>query len=131
MVKTLKEGVTNPNSLEFLEDNVLATFTNGDAAFGLNWTYMYGGATDASKSKVVERRRGGPHPRLRQGRQRNGERRAAAVHLRGKQARRRPRGSTSCTWRARTSRGSTATNAVPIWKSLYADQASSTATPWS
>ena len=53
MVKTLAEGVTNPNSLEFLEDNVLATFANGDAAFGLNWTYMYGGATDASKSKVV------------------------------------------------------------------------------
>ena len=53
MVKTLTEGVTNPNSLEFLEDNVLATFANGDAAFGLNWTYMYGGATDASKSKVV------------------------------------------------------------------------------
>jgi multiple sugar transport system substrate-binding protein len=53
MVKTLSEGVTNPNSLEFLEDNVLATFANGDAAFGLNWTYMYGGATDASKSKVV------------------------------------------------------------------------------
>jgi multiple sugar transport system substrate-binding protein len=53
MVKTLTEGVSNPNSLEFLEDNVLATFANGDAAFGLNWTYMYGGATDASKSKVI------------------------------------------------------------------------------
>ncbi|MGA2977416.1 MAG: extracellular solute-binding protein [Spirochaetia bacterium] len=53
MVKTMTEGVTNPNSLEFTEDNVLATFANGDAAFGLNWTYMYSGALDASKSKVV------------------------------------------------------------------------------
>jgi multiple sugar transport system substrate-binding protein len=53
MVKTMTEGVTNPNSLEFTEDNVLATFANGDAAFALNWTYMYSGALDASKSKVV------------------------------------------------------------------------------
>jgi len=53
MVKTLSEGVTNPNSLEFVEDDVLSTFSNGDAAFGLNWTYMYNGAKDPSKSKVV------------------------------------------------------------------------------
>ncbi|HYW84121.1 MAG TPA: extracellular solute-binding protein, partial [Spirochaetia bacterium] len=53
MVKTLNEGVTNPNSLEFVEDDVLSTFSNGDAAFGLNWTYMFNGAKDPSKSKVV------------------------------------------------------------------------------
>jgi multiple sugar transport system substrate-binding protein len=53
MAKTITDGVTNPNSLESTEDNVLATFANGDAAFGLNWTYMYSGALDASKSKVV------------------------------------------------------------------------------
>ncbi len=53
MVKTITDGITNPNSLEFVEDNVLATFANGDAAFGLNWTYMYAGALDASKSRVL------------------------------------------------------------------------------
>jgi multiple sugar transport system substrate-binding protein len=54
MVNSMKDGISNPKSIEFKEDDVLATFANGDAAFGLNWTYMYDGAKDPSKSKVVD-----------------------------------------------------------------------------
>jgi len=52
MVKSVKEGITNPKSTEMLEDDVLATFVAGNAAFGLNWTYMYAGAKDPAKSKI-------------------------------------------------------------------------------
>lgn len=52
MVKSLKDGITNPKSTEMLEDDVLATFVAGNAAFGLNWTYMYAGAKDPAKSKI-------------------------------------------------------------------------------
>jgi len=52
MVRSLKEGLTNPKSTEMLEDDVLNTFVAGNAAFGLNWTYMYAAAKDPSKSKI-------------------------------------------------------------------------------
>jgi len=53
MVNSLKDGISNPKSIEFKEDDVLATFQNGDAAFALNWTYMYDSAKNPEKSKVV------------------------------------------------------------------------------
>ncbi|MGA2763032.1 MAG: extracellular solute-binding protein [Spirochaetia bacterium] len=53
MVASLKDGITNPNSLEFTENEVDATFIKGDAAFALNWTYQFNEAQDASKSAVV------------------------------------------------------------------------------
>lgn len=52
MVQSLKDGISNPKSTEMLEDNVLATFVSGNAAFGLNWTYMYSAAKDPEKSKI-------------------------------------------------------------------------------
>jgi len=52
MVRTLKEGLSNPKSTEMLEDDVLNTFVAGNAAFGLNWTYMYAAAQDPVKSKI-------------------------------------------------------------------------------
>ena len=52
MVRSLKEGISNPRSTEMIEDNVLATFVAGNAAFGLNWTYMFAGAKDPEKSKI-------------------------------------------------------------------------------
>jgi multiple sugar transport system substrate-binding protein len=52
MKKTLDDKLTNPNSMESLEDDVLKAFSEGSAAFALNWTYMYGAATDPAKSKV-------------------------------------------------------------------------------
>ncbi|MCB8840415.1 extracellular solute-binding protein [Aurantimonas sp. VKM B-3413] len=53
MVSTMKSGITNPNSKEYLEEDVRRVFENGEAAFALNWTYMYNLANDAKESKVA------------------------------------------------------------------------------
>jgi multiple sugar transport system substrate-binding protein len=53
MEDTVKAGLTNPNSKEYLEEDVRKVFSNGDAAFALNWTYMYGMANDPKQSKVA------------------------------------------------------------------------------
>ena len=53
MVDSYKSGLTNPNSKEFLEEDVRNVFQNGDAAFALNWTYMYNLANDPKGSKVA------------------------------------------------------------------------------
>ena len=53
MVASYKSGLTNPNSKEFLEEDVRKLFQNGDAAFALNWTYMYNMANDPKDSKVA------------------------------------------------------------------------------
>lgn len=53
MVATLREGLSNPNSREYLEEDVRRVFSSGQAAYALNWTYMYGMAQDPKESKVV------------------------------------------------------------------------------
>ena len=53
MVESVKDGVTNPNSKEFLEEDVRRVFQNGEAAFALNWTYMFNLANDPKESKVA------------------------------------------------------------------------------
>ena len=53
MVDSYESGLTNPNSKEFLEEDVRNVFQNGDAAFALNWTYMYNLANDPEESKVA------------------------------------------------------------------------------
>lgn len=53
MVSSYKSGLTNPNSKEFLEEDVRKVFQNGEAAFALNWTYMYNLANDPAQSKVA------------------------------------------------------------------------------
>ena len=53
MYGTIQSGITNPKSLEMLEDDVLGTFCSGNAAFGLNWTYMYNSAQDPTTSSIV------------------------------------------------------------------------------
>ena len=53
MKKTLDDGLTNPNSREYLEEDVRKVFSSGEAAFALNWTYMYNLANDPKESKVV------------------------------------------------------------------------------
>lgn len=53
MKETLDKGLTNPNSREYLEEDVRKVFSNGDAAFALNWTYMYNMANDPKQSKVA------------------------------------------------------------------------------
>jgi multiple sugar transport system substrate-binding protein len=54
MEQTVKDGITKPNSKEYLEEDVRKVFSNGDAAFALNWTYMYNMANgDPKESKIV------------------------------------------------------------------------------
>ncbi len=53
MKQSLDQGITNPNSKEYLEEDVRKVFSNGDAAFALNWTYMYNQANDPKESKVA------------------------------------------------------------------------------
>jgi multiple sugar transport system substrate-binding protein len=53
MEDTVKAGLTNPNSKEYLEEDVRKVFSSGDAAFALNWTYMYNMANDPKESKVA------------------------------------------------------------------------------
>jgi multiple sugar transport system substrate-binding protein len=53
MKQTLDDGLTNPNSREYLEEDVRKVFSSGEAAFALNWTYMYNLANDPKESKVA------------------------------------------------------------------------------
>ncbi|MCQ0986300.1 extracellular solute-binding protein [Jiella marina] len=53
MASTMENGITNPNSKEYLEEDVRRVFQNGEAAFALNWTYMYNLANDPEESKVA------------------------------------------------------------------------------
>lgn len=56
MVKSVDAGVTNPNSKEYLEEDVRRVFSSGQAAFALNWTYMYNLAnnpSDPNESKIA------------------------------------------------------------------------------
>lgn len=53
MVQTVKDGVSNPKSREFVEDDVRRVIDNGDAAFALNWTYNYASAIDPKQSRAA------------------------------------------------------------------------------
>ena len=41
MVKTIDDGSTNPASVSYVEEDVRNVFSQGKAAFALNWVYMY------------------------------------------------------------------------------------------
>ncbi|RCK51669.1 ABC transporter substrate-binding protein [Thalassospira profundimaris] len=53
MVGTLDDGITNPNSREYAEEDVRRVFSSGQAAFALNWGYMYNLANDPAESQVA------------------------------------------------------------------------------
>lgn len=53
MVDSMDQGLSNPNSKEYLEEDVRRVFSSGEAAFALNWTYMYNMANDPKESKIV------------------------------------------------------------------------------
>ena len=52
MKASMDAGLSNPNSKEYLEEDVRRVFSNGEAAFALNWTYMFNLANDGDDSKV-------------------------------------------------------------------------------
>lgn len=53
MVDSLDAGLSNPSSTESLEEDVRRIFSSGEAAFALNWTYMYNLANDPAESQVA------------------------------------------------------------------------------
>jgi multiple sugar transport system substrate-binding protein len=53
MKKSLDDKITNPASIESLEEDVRKIFSGGTAAMALNWTYMFNGANDPKESKVA------------------------------------------------------------------------------
>ena len=55
MKASVDAGLSNPNSKEYLEEDVRRVFSNGEAAFALNWTYMFNLANAGDDSKVKGR----------------------------------------------------------------------------
>jgi multiple sugar transport system substrate-binding protein len=54
MVKTVDDGLTNPSSITYVEEDVRNVFSSGGAAFALNWLYMYDLANlNADESQVT------------------------------------------------------------------------------
>jgi len=54
MVDSIDSGITNPASISYVEEDVRNTFSQGKAAFALNWLYMYDmAALDAKESQIV------------------------------------------------------------------------------
>lgn len=53
MRKSIVDGITNPSSTQSLEDDVVKVFGAGDAAMGLNWSYMFAAANDPKQSTVA------------------------------------------------------------------------------
>jgi multiple sugar transport system substrate-binding protein len=41
MVQTIDEGITNPASVSYVEEDVRNVFSQGNAVFATNWLYMY------------------------------------------------------------------------------------------
>lgn len=53
MKKTLDDGLSNPGSTTFLEDDVSKSMAQGDTAFSLNWDSTFRDLNDPSISKIV------------------------------------------------------------------------------
>ncbi len=53
MRSSIESGLTNPASTEYFEEDVRRVFSNGDAAFALNWTYMNALVNDPAESQVA------------------------------------------------------------------------------
>ncbi|UFI06130.1 extracellular solute-binding protein [Roseibium aggregatum] len=62
MKATLDEGLSNPSSREYFEEDVRRVISNGEAAFALNWTYMNALANDPKESKVAGKVKVAPAP---------------------------------------------------------------------
>lgn len=54
MVDSIDAGMTNPASISYVEEDVRNTFSQGKAAFALNWLYMYDmAALNKDESQIV------------------------------------------------------------------------------
>ncbi len=123
MVQTVKDGVTNPNSKEYLEEDVRKVFSAGQAAFALNWTYMYAKSQDPKESQVVGKVGIAPAPGI--------EGKAAASAVNGSMGLGVTTGSTKkdLAWTyvqymtSQPVQNKYAQLSLPIWKSSYDDPA--------
>ncbi len=123
MTASIKDGISNPNSKEYSEEDVRKVFSAGDAAFALNWTYMYAKANDPAESKIVGQVGVEPAPRV------AGKSTASAVN--GSMALGITSGSThpDTAWKyitfltSQPEQNKFAQLSLPIWKSSYDDAA--------
>jgi len=53
MVDNLKAGIYNPASIESFNEEVRRIYSSGQAAFGLNWIYMYNLSNDPQESQIA------------------------------------------------------------------------------
>lgn len=53
MTASIKDGLSNSKSTQYLEEDVRGVFSSGKAAFAINWTYMYNMANDPKESSVA------------------------------------------------------------------------------
>lgn len=121
MVQTIKDGVSNPKSTEFLEEDVRGVFSSGKAAFALNWTYMYNLANDKNESQVAGKVGIAPSP---------GEGTVVSASVNGGMGLAITKGSKHPdeAWKymqflsSKEVQKKYAKNALPIWKSLYEDK---------
>jgi len=121
MADSIKDGLTNEKSTQYLEEDVRGVFSSGKAAFALNWTYMYNMANDEKESSVVGKVGIAPVPGAngKQGMSVNGGM-GLAVTKGSKHA--------DAAWdyiqylSSKDVQKRFAQNALPIWKSLYEDE---------
>ncbi len=118
-----RDKVTNPHSLEFVEDDVKRVFSSGQAAMALNWTYMWDGAnTPSADTKVAGQVGVVPAPGMKPGE-------IGAVN--GSQPLCIPTNSQhkDAAWdyilylTSAKVQNAYATNSLPMWKSSFADPA--------
>lgn len=53
MKQTIEDGLTNPASTTFIEDDVQKSMAQGQTAFGLNWESTFADLQDSTQSNVV------------------------------------------------------------------------------
>jgi multiple sugar transport system substrate-binding protein len=41
MIQSIDDGITNPASISYVEEDVRNVFSQGKAVFAVNWNYMY------------------------------------------------------------------------------------------
>ncbi|MFF2445623.1 ABC transporter substrate-binding protein [Neobacillus sp. NPDC058068] len=121
MTQSLKDGLTNSKSTQYLEEDVRGVFSSGKAAFALNWTYMYNMANDPKESSVVGKVGIAPVPGT-QGH--NGMSVNGGMGLSVTKGSKHPDEA----WKyieylsSKDVQKRFAQNALPIWKSLYEDE---------
>lgn len=121
MTQSLKDGLTNSKSTQYLEEDVRGVFSSGKAAFALNWTYMYNMANDPKESSVVGKVGIAPVP---------GTQGHNGMSVNGGMGLSVTKGSKHAdeAWKyiqylsSKDVQKRFAKNALPIWKSLYEDQ---------